>query len=192
MPQQCQNCGSPQLLFRNKASFTAIYRIDDERSISRRYKPMQVHCKKCDFMVNDGLYGDAETVYAQLAEQAGGRTSRVRVATEVAKVMRAAERLPALSDAERQRDYDMAREPWGCAGMHPIPESELQDALTRIIRGYLAEGAYEVEIETLEQGILMLSFYTATGFRPVRLARTTNGGFVVYGQIQLYRILDAI
>lgn len=189
MPQQCPNCGSPRL-FTEKASFTAVYRIDEERSLSRPFTPTQVHCRKCDFLVNDDLYGDAQVVYAQLAEQAGARAPQV--AAEVTKAMREAKRLPALSDAERQQDYDSARESWGCAGMHTIPESELQGVLTRIIRGYFAEGAHTVAVDTLEQGVLMLSFSTATGFRPVRLARATNGDFVAYGQIQLYRILDAI
>ncbi|MEE1943017.1 hypothetical protein V1L54_27035 [Streptomyces sp. TRM 70361] len=191
VPQQCPNCGSPKL-FRKKASFTATYRIDGKRSVSQPFTPMQVHCRKCDFLVNDDLYGDAQVVYARLAERAGGRTPQVRVAAEVNKATQAAKQLPALSDAERDQDYDRVREAWGCAGMHTIAENELQDTVTRIIRGYLAEGAYEVETETLEQRILMLSFYTATGWRPVRLARTASSGFVVYGQIQLYRILDAL
>jgi hypothetical protein len=191
VPPQCPNCRSPRLR-KKKFSFTAIYQIDDERSVSRAYTPIQVHCRKCRFLVNDDLHGDAQVVYAQLAAQAGGRKPQVRVRARVAKAMQLAGRLPALSDAERRQDYDGVREVWGCAGMHPIPEGELQDALTRIVHGYLAEGVHRIEVETLEQGIMMLSFYTATGWRPVRLARTADGGFVVYGQIQLYRVLDAL
>lgn len=188
VPQQCPNCGSRKL-FKEKASFTAIYRIDDERSLAQPFTPTQVYCKECDFLVNDDLYWDAQVVYARLA---GGRTPQIRVAAEVDKAMQAAKQLPALSDAERDQDYDRAREVWGCAGMHTIAESELQDTLTRIIRGYLAEGAYKVETEMVEQRFLLLSFITGTGWRPVRLARTASSGFVVYGQIYLYRILDAL
>lgn len=190
MPQHCPNCGSTEL-FSKKASFTAVYRIDDERSLSRPFTPLQVHCRNCDFLVNDDLHGDAVAVYAQLAEQAGTKTPQGQLAAQVTKAIREATRLPVLSDAQRQQDYDRVREAWGCAGMHPIPETELKDALIRILRGFFAEGAHAVEVETLDQGVLMLSFFTATGFRPVRLARA-NGEFVVYGQIQLYRILNAL
>jgi len=189
-PQQCPSCGSARLS-RKKASSTATYRLDGERSIARPFKQTQVHCRKCEFLVNDDLYGDAQIAYEQLAEQAGIRAPQIWVAAEVSNAMREVGRLPALSDAERQQDYDTVARPWGCAGMHTIPESELEETLTRIFRGYFAEGAYRDEMQTLDQGVVLLSFFTAAGWRPVRLARTTRGHFVAYGQIQLYRILGA-
>ncbi|MBF6175156.1 hypothetical protein [Nocardia blacklockiae] len=188
--RQCQQCGSARLV-RERHSFTAIYRIDAERSISRRFRKTQIFCKECSFLVDDDIHNDAALVYAQLAEQVGFPVPQVHVATQVAEATRAAALLPALSDTERQQDYDAVAEVWGCAGMRTIAENELSDALTRIIRGYCAEGAYDVEIETLEQGILMLSFYTGTGWRPVRIARGLDNRFLTYGQIQLYRFLDA-
>ncbi|ONI90143.1 hypothetical protein ALI144C_03770 [Actinosynnema sp. ALI-1.44] len=174
---------------KEKHSFSAIHLLDDERSVSCSHYRTQVFCRKCGFMVNDDLNNDAQHAYAQLAEQVGA--SRVRPA-DVAKAVEEARKLPTLPDAARQRDYDLVREFWGCAGMHVIPADQLEDALAKVVRGYFAEGAYRVTVETLEQGVLMLSFSTATGFRPVRLARGTGGDFVVYGQIQLYRILGVV
>ena len=55
------------------------------------------------------------------------------------------------------------RESWGCAGMTVIPEDKLQDALTRIIRGYLAEGSTRVRAEILEGRVLMLAFLSEAG-----------------------------
>ncbi|GAA1767124.1 MULTISPECIES: hypothetical protein [Streptomonospora] len=188
VPHQCQNCGSPRL-FREKASFTAVHSVSASRSISRPFEPTQIHCRKCDFLVCDDLYGDGAAAYAQLAAQAGAR--RPRIAAQVAEAVRAAERLPALSDAQRRRGYDRIRQAWGCAGMRTVPADGLRDTLTRIARGYFAEGSHQVSVQTVERTAVDFSFITATGWRPVRLVRTADGDFAVYGQIQLYRILDA-
>ncbi|ALG11963.1 hypothetical protein [Kibdelosporangium phytohabitans] len=189
VPRECPDCGSPKLV-KEKHPFTAIHLVEDDRSVSCRYNRIQVVCKRCRFLVNDDLNGDAAQAYARLTAQVGG--SQVDLTAEVAGAVRVAGRLPALPDAERQRDYDLVRKVWGCAGMHPVPADELADAMARIIRGYFAEGAFRVKVETLDEPVLMLSFATATGFRPVRLTRGQDGDFFVYGQIQLTRVLGVI
>lgn len=100
-----------------------------------------------------------------------------------------ARRLPALSDAKRQRDYDQVCRSWECLGMRYVPEAEFQDALNLTIHGYFAEGATQFQVQTLEQAVVMLSFFNSRGWRPVRFARARDGGFYFYGQVCMYRYL---
>jgi hypothetical protein len=185
-PRLCPSCGSPQLLAKT-VECIATRRIDAENSLGISFERMQLHCGDCGFLTNDDVHGTAAIAYSRLATGAGA--PQPRVSAMVDDAVRQARQLPQLSDAGRKQDYDRVQGSWGCAGMVVIPEGKLHDSLTKIIRGYFAEGATGFQAEILEGQVLMLSFLSEAGFRPVRLSRTNCGDFTVYGQIQMYRIL---
>lgn len=188
--QRCPSCDSPEL-FAATSAFTATFRLDTTRSVQRKLEVTQVHCKNCNALVNDDLRGEKKAAYARL--RAGSGTQPPRTSDEVAKVLREAAQLPALSEADVREDYESVHKAWGCLGIIEVPEDKLESFLTTAIGGYFAEDAARLSAETLEQHVVLVSFITMNdSWRPFRLARTAGGSFVLYGQVPLYRYLGAV
>ncbi|MEZ0114700.1 hypothetical protein ABH920_008735 [Catenulispora sp. EB89] len=184
--QACPLCGSSRLLTAQRES-RAEFQVDAERSIAVDITVTQINCSSCGKLINDDVNGATAVAYEKLAKAAGAQPPQI--SAMVRAVMQQAKRLPALSDSDRQQDYDQVRQSWDCLGMHYVHSDKLQDAVTAIIRGYVAEGHTKLQVETLEQNMVQLSFLKSRSFRPVRLSRTSDGGFSFYGQVPLYRYL---
>ncbi|MBH0780877.1 hypothetical protein [Nocardia bovistercoris] len=182
----CPLCGFSQVLTQRQTA-RAQWQLDEERSVAHDFAVTLMFCAACETLINDDVNGDRAVVYQRLTTQAGAPAPRT--SEMVHEVMHHVTRVRALSEPERQHDYDDVRQTWHCLDLRYIPEGELEDAVTRIIDGYFAEGANEFQVQTLENHVVQLSFSTSMGFRPVRLSRTSDGGFTAYGQVALYRFL---
>jgi hypothetical protein len=183
----CPLCGSSQLLTQQRKS-TAEQRLDAESVLAVNFTVTQINCATCGKLIDDDVSGITAAAYKELATEAGA--SPPPIPAMVHEAMQHVTRLPKLSDAERQQDYDQVSRPWDCLGMRHVPATDLHNTLTRIIRGYFAEGATQFQAETLDQGVVMLSFINSRGWRPVRVSRTRSGDFCAYGQTCLYRFLE--
>lgn len=187
-PEQrtCPLCGSSRVLSQQGAS-RAELRLDERRSVALDFTVTLINCAACGALINDDVNGDVAVAYKRLMAQSG--MAPPRISATLHDAMRRAGLLPALSRSEQQRDYDEVRQVWGCLGMRYVSASELQDALSRIIGGFFAEGVTRAQVRTLEQHTVQLSFLTAGGFCPVRLSRAADGGFSIYGVVSMYRFL---
>lgn len=186
---ECPRCGAGQL-FTHEWTREAIHQLDDVRSISREVTQTEVYCRACDFLVNDDLYGDVAQAHADLMERAGGGWPNL--SAEVERAMKAIAELPPSSEAEVRSDFDRIKNTWGAVALVSIPASDLEQTLRLLITGYLGEGAYRVSLQFTDEKLLLIAFITATGFRGVRLGRSTDGTVHAYGQIYLYRYLDLL
>jgi hypothetical protein len=185
--QACPICGSSRLVAQQRES-RAEWRLDAESSLAVNFTVTQINCAACDKLINDDVNGTTSAAYEKLVTEAGAPDPQI--SAKVHNVMQHAEQLSVQSDSERQQYYDQACQSWGCLGMRHVSADKLQDALTRIIHGYFAEGATQCQVETLEQQIVQLSFFTSGGFRPVRFSRAADGSFSFFGQVPLYRFLE--
>lgn len=141
----------------------------------------------CGRLINDDVGGITAVAYEKVLEGLGRPSPNISAMVQDA--VRHAARLPRLSDAQRQQDYDRVHEPWECLGMRKVPAADLEGTLVRIIRGYFAEGTADFKVEILEQQVAMLSFVSERGWRPVRFSRARDGSYFFYGQVCLYRFL---
>ncbi|MEV0357610.1 hypothetical protein AB0H71_16255 [Nocardia sp. NPDC050697] len=184
----CPHCGSPDLRTDRRPS-TVERRLDDKCRIAVDITVTVLQCGGCGTLLNDDMNGDVAATHARLAAQT--EKPRTRTSATVRDALEQARRLPALSELERQQDHDRVRGTWGCLGLRHVAAENLEDAVVTIVDGFIAEGASEIQVRTLKQHVLQLSFITAAGFCPARIARAAEGGFAVYGVAPVYRFLDS-
>jgi hypothetical protein len=167
---------------------TATRAVDHTRRIARDFDATQLYCKQCDFVLNDDLRGDIARAYSGL----GDVQSSFNIDQKVAEVIQGARNLPEISDADLDNDFEDVREVWECLKVVSIPERDLQSTVSRLIQGYVKEGASDLGIARLDQDILQISFmFDHSRFQGVRIARRVGGTFAAYGLTSMYRLVGA-